>query len=147
MCLASLSEITTHSEITTSRRALRRAVELPCELISRHLDAPLLYWASDLTPQGIWLETSAPMPIGERVVVCFEPPIWWCRRELTLFAEVARVVWTRAPAERGMGLSFLDITEHEQRALAAWLRGRPPPLPRRRARSANERDLPAPAFA
>ena len=138
MCLASLSEI------STSRRALRRAVELPCEVISRHLDEPLLYWASDLTPQGVWVETTAPMPLGERVVVCFEPTIWWCRRELVLFAEVTRVAWTRAPSERGMGLVFTDITEHEQRALAAWLRGRPPPLPRRRARSTSERALPSP---
>jgi len=33
-----------------------------------------------------------------------------------------------------MGLEFLDITEHEQRTLSAWLHRRPPPLPKRRAR-------------
>lgn len=128
------------------RRALRRAVDLPCELISRYVDEPMLYWASDLTPHGIWLETPAPMEIGERVVVCFKPIAWWGHRELTVFAEVARVLWSRDVGERGMGLAFTDISNHEQRALGAWLRGRPPPLPRRRARSDVRRELPVPRF-
>lgn len=129
-----------------SRRALRRAVELPCELITRYLDTPLLYWASDLTPHGLWLETPAPMQVGESVVVSFEPSIWWQQRELTVFAEVTRVMWARDVNERGMGLEFTDITVHEQRALAAWLRGRPPPLPRRRPRSGRDLVLPPPRW-
>jgi len=117
-------------------------VDLPCQLVSRYVDEPLLYWASDLTPQGIWLETPAPMEIGEQVVLCFQPTVWWSSRELMLFAEVSRVMWTKERIANGMGLSFLDISTHEQRALAAWLRGRPPPLPKRRARTSRERVLP-----
>jgi hypothetical protein len=119
-------------------------VELPCELITRYVDEPLLYWASDLTPFGLWLETAAPMEIGEQVVVAFKPAVWWQSRELTLFAEVSRVSWTRRMFDRGMALSFVDISAHERRALDMWLRGRPPPLPKRRARTSSSRLLPPP---
>ena len=129
-----------------TRRALRRAVNLPCELVSKYVEEPLLYWASDLTPHGIWLETPAPMELGEQVVLCFQPTVWWHSRSLSLFAEVSRVLWSRAPSERGMALSFLDISQHEKRALSAWLRRRPPPLPKRRARSSSGRLLPMPNF-
>lgn len=128
----------------SNRRALRRAVQLPCELISRYVDAPLLYWATDLTPYGVWLETRFPMELGEQVVLCLDPGIWWNARELMLFAEVTRVAHNRSFDERGMGLEFLDISAHEQRALTAWLRNRPPPLPKRRARSSQTRGLPMP---
>ncbi|MEZ4440475.1 MAG: PilZ domain-containing protein [Polyangiaceae bacterium] len=129
------------------RRALRRAVEIPCGIVSRYVDEPLLYWATDLSPFGLWLEAPAPMQVGEQVVVCFEPMVWWGRRELTIFAEVSRVAWDRERGTRGMGLEFLDITPHEQRALSAWLRGRPPQLPKRRARKRSRRSLPAPRRA
>jgi hypothetical protein len=125
----------------SARRALRRAVELPCELVSSYLDEPLLYWATDLTPHGMWLDTSFPMLAGEVVAVCFEPAIWWSRRPLCVFAEVIRSTRGRTA---GMALSFLDMTPHEQRALNGWLRGRPPPLPRRRPRTATRRMLPIP---
>jgi hypothetical protein len=130
----------------SNRRALRRAVQLPCELVSRYVDQPLLYWATDLTPFGAWLETPIPMELGEQVVLCFSPGIWWAARELMLFAEVTRVATHRDVEERGMGLEFLDVTAHERRALDAWLRNRPPPLPKRRSRRDSSRGLPVPRF-
>jgi hypothetical protein len=117
------------------RRALRRAVELPCDLVSRYLDEPLLYWATDLSPFGLWLETPLPMQLGEQVVLSFQPAVWWPTREITVFAEVVRVTNGRRSPRTGMGLEFLDLDENEERSLGAWLRGRPPPLPRRRKRS------------
>jgi hypothetical protein len=124
------------------RRALRRAVEIPCEVVSRYVDQPLLYWATDLTPQGMWLDTNFPMERGEELVVCFKPAVWWPGRELMFFSEVVR---SAQGGSTGMGLRFLDIDVHEARALKAWLRFRPPPLPKRRPRSKKERLLPLPA--
>ena len=124
---------------------MRRAVELPCELVSSYVDVPLLYWATDLTPYGLWLETPMPMQLGEQVVVCFKPHVWWSSRELMLFAEVTRVSSCRGQ-DRGMGLEFLDISAHERRALEVWLRRRPPPLPKRRARAQSQRKLPQPRY-
>jgi hypothetical protein len=127
------------------RRALRRAVEIPCEVVSRYLDEPLLYWATDLSPHGIWLETGLPMQLGEVAVVAFRPMVWWPGRELMVFARVVRAVRARHDALGGMGLEFIDLDGNETRALSAWLRGRPPPLPRRRARTKGSwRALPAP---
>jgi len=124
---------------------------MPCEIISGHVDEPLLYWATDLSPQGLWLDTRFPMQAGEQVVVCFKPAVWWPGRELMVFAQVIRASASRARsglASAGMGLEFLDIDCHEQRALTAWLRRRPPPLPRRRARGVPSlRALPEPRYA
>ena len=125
------------------RRALRRAVEIPCDVVSSRVDEPLLYWATDLSPHGLWLETTFPMLVGEQLVVCFQPPVWWPGGELSVFAEVARS--TRGGAQ-GMGLEFLDLDQHEARALHSWLRGRPPPFPRRRKRSLSKRTLPTPRY-
>ncbi len=128
------------------RRALRRSVDMPCEVISNHVDEPLLYWATDLSPYGLWLDTPFPMAAREQVVVCFKPPVWWPGRELTLFAEVIRSAGGQGAP--GMGMVFLDITAHEQRALSGWLRGRPPPLPKRRRRSSSSiTSLPVPRYA
>jgi hypothetical protein len=131
-----------------SRRALRRAVEIPCEVVSKFVDEPLLYWATDLSPEGIWIETPIPMRTGEVVVLCFQPPVWWSTRELRVFAEVARVCTTRRRSDAGvsgMGLEFRDLCPEESRALQAWLRGRPPPLPKRRQRTDDpKRQLPVP---
>jgi len=132
------------------RRALRRAVDIPCEIVSKFVDEPLLYWATDLSPYGIWIETPIPMRTGEMLVLCFQPPVWWSGRELRVFAEVSRVCTSRRRAcagLSGMGLEFRDIPPHELRALGAWLRGRPPPLPKRRAReNAMGRALPVPRW-
>lgn len=133
----------TERSIGSHRRALRRAVEIPCDVVSGYVDEPLLYWATDLSPYGLWLETSFPMHIGEQLVVCFQPPVWWPGREISVFAEVTRSAHGRS---HGMGLEFLDLGEHEGRALNSWLRGRPPPLPRRRKRSPVERALPIPRY-
>lgn len=133
------------------RRTLRRAVDIPCEIVSKFVDEPLLYWATDLSPYGIWIETPIPMRTGEVVCVCFQPAAGWAHRELRVFAEVARVTTARRRTTgvvNGMGLEFCDLSPHEERALGAWLRGRPPPLPRRKSRACvTGRELPAPRYA
>jgi hypothetical protein len=122
-------------------------VDIPCELVSRYVDEPLLYWATDLTCYGAWLETPYPMELGEKVVICFAPTVWWPSRELMLFAEVTRLRVGRTASERGMGVEFLDASPHELRALGSWLHRRPPPLPKRRARGVARRALPTPRCA
>jgi hypothetical protein len=113
---------------SSRRRFVRRAVTLPVELISSRDDAPVLQWAADLTPFGLWIDTRFPLPHGEHVVVALEPPGWELG-EMTLFARVTRSQRVRDGERPGMGLSFLDIGAAERVALGGWLRGRPPPLP------------------
>ncbi|MCC6522262.1 MAG: hypothetical protein IT373_06345 [Polyangiaceae bacterium] len=117
------------------RRAPRRNVELACELVTDDVDEPLLRWATDLSPFGLWLEAAEPLGPGETVVVCLEPPVCWPRgRELVVFAGVTRAGWGRRVADRGasgMGLDFIDLSPHEERVLRSWLGWRPT-QPRRR---------------
>lgn len=113
---------------SSRRRYVRRAVMLPVELISSRDDQPVLSWASDLTPFGLWIDTRFPLARGEHVVVIFEAPGSQLG-EMTLFAEITRSELARQGERSGMGLSFLDISSVERQALGAWLRGRPPPLP------------------
>lgn len=116
-----------------SRRGIRRSVELGCELISNRGDAPAGCLATDLSAKGIWLATSEPARAGEHVVVCFEPGDGWTDGELTLFAEVARVITTRRGHDGGgMGLEFLDLAGAAEAKLVDWLALRKMPVPRRR---------------
>jgi hypothetical protein len=118
----------------SARRTPRHLVEIPCEVITSDGDEPALEWATDMSADGLWLEESS-LPLGAQLVVCFRPGIWWRRREVTVFAEVARISRGLRPTDRapGVGLSFLDLTGPERWALRCWLRPRPEPPPARRA--------------
>jgi hypothetical protein len=133
-----------------SRRDIRRHVELGCELISNRTDAPTGCLATDLSTTGIWICTAQPVRAGEHVVVCFQPAAGegaadWHTGELTLFAEVTRVMTTRLGTPGGgMGLEFLDLEGAARRDLTAWLARRKMPVPRRRRPLPRLRE-PAPA--
>ncbi|MBI4704225.1 MAG: PilZ domain-containing protein [Deltaproteobacteria bacterium] len=132
---------------SVARRAVRRAVDLPCELITRYVDEPLLCWATDLSPLGAWIETPGPLWPGEVVVLSLRPIVRWPHREITVFAHVVRIAVSGRGERRdepGMGLEFRDLNRYEFGALQGWLRHRPPPLPRRRRRLVADHRLPPP---
>jgi hypothetical protein len=114
---------------------MRRGVDLRCQVVTARRDEPIGYHASDLSLDGMWLETAEPLRSGETVVVCFEPVDGHAPRagrftsEMLVFARVVRVQ-TRVPAvdphpprrERaGMALEMLDLTAHERQRLGRWL--------------------------
>jgi hypothetical protein len=116
-----------------SRRAMRRVVDLPCQVVSSRAESPIDYNASDLSLDGMWLGTSEPLRTGETVVVCFDPPdarrlrTGWMSNEILVFARVVRVQ-THAPrpgspatAAAGMALELLDLCAAERRRLGQWL--------------------------
>jgi hypothetical protein len=107
-------------ELHYARRSRRRHVDIPCELVTRDWDEPIRQRLSDISPYGVWVKTSFPRPIGERLVLSFTAPHG---RPLTVFAEVARAVKHRAGERKsGMGLEFVDITRGERIALHWALR-------------------------
>jgi hypothetical protein len=118
-----------------SRRAIRRAVSLGCEVISTRSDLPVMYRATDVSASGIWLQTSEPVRAGETVVVCFRPDDD-SSRDLFVFASVARVMTARGATDEtpgvGMGLELLDLAEQERTRLDRWLSRHRLPIPRRR---------------
>lgn len=107
------------------RADVRRVVDLPCTIVTSRYDVPLIYRATDMSTSGLWATTSKPLVKGEVVVACFQPRGW--SRELQVFAEVVRV---DSASERGMGLSFLDLSADERFRLSMWLRGRREARPR-----------------
>jgi hypothetical protein len=91
---------------------------------------------TDLSNEGLWLETPYPLELGDELVVTFSPPGARPGQEIWATAEVARVgLWRRRtdPWPVGMGLSFTYCSFSDQRFLARLLLHRPPRLPRRSA--------------
>ena len=120
-----------------ARRSSRHAVELACEVVTSDHDEPQLFWATDLSPEGIWLETSQPIiDTGSELVVCFRPAVWWEAREIIVFGEVARVSHGLRHEDEapGIGVAFLDLSPSERWSLRCWLRPRPERSPARRGR-------------
>lgn len=118
--------------LPNSRRALRRAVDLPCEIMTFDVDRPMAGRALDLSPLGMWLVARQPFAVGEQVVVSFRPPFWPAGQELSIFGEVARVTMERCGrggTATGLGIEFVGMTDMERRALEESLVGTPPPAP------------------
>jgi hypothetical protein len=120
---------------STRRRSLRRAVGLECSVACELWDGSLPLYATDVSHEGLWLDTPYPLDEGDEVVVSFAPPGAGPNEELWALAEVARVgmiePWQTAfPA--GMGISFTYLNAVDRRFLIDSLMGRPPRLRGRR---------------
>lgn len=113
-----------------SRRiATRREVVLACQAV-RERDFKLVADRTlDVSVDGVLLPVSAPLLTGESLIVSFEIPGAWIDAE----AVVVRVVHGRRPSDDGLavGAIFEVLGASSRAALAAYLHGRPPPLPRR----------------
>lgn len=118
------------------RRALRRSVHLPCDVIGTEWEDPVAHVATDLSPYGCWLDTPFPLRPETEVALTFRPPRWHSNREIVTFARVRRRA--RTGARRGMGLEFLDLSTGEQDELRQALHGLPPPLETRQQRPGRE---------
>ncbi len=119
---ASLHVVTTHGD---SRRALRRAVELSCDLVSHYGDVPEVHVASDVSPYGLWVDTAMPLHPGSEVVLGFRPPHYE-GDEMLVFGTVTRVVTGRRRGDRGrlgMAIEFRDLSSEQRTMMAASLKG------------------------
>jgi hypothetical protein len=116
------------------RRALRRAVELRCELVSHYSDDPEVHVASDVSPYGMWIDTFMPLHPGAEVVLGFRPPRYE-GPEMLVFATVTRVVTGRRRGDRGrrgMAVEFNDMSAADRELMATCLLGIAPRLDRER---------------
>jgi hypothetical protein len=122
-------------EQSKSRRgSVRRAVSVEAAVASDYWDGSIPLLATDLSPEGLWLESDLPLDVGEEVLVTLRPPRWTEEQPLIAIAEVARVGLFRRQRERrasGMGLRFVELERAHAELLRATLRGLPPPLPKR----------------
>jgi hypothetical protein len=111
------------------RTSTRRDVVVPCQAV-RERDFKLIAERTlDVSVDGLLLPVTTPVLTGEPVIVSFAIPGAWIDAE----AIVTRVVHARRPGDEGLavGLVFDVISPASRAALAGFLHGRPPPLPRR----------------
>ncbi len=114
------------------RRSLRRALTIDCRIECDSWEGAVFLPATDVSNEGLWVQTQYTLSPGEEVVVSFALPNAPPEERVWATAKVARVgMWRRrddlqAP---GMGLVFTYCSEADRRRLAAFLVGRPPPLP------------------
>lgn len=113
-----------------SRRiATRRGVTLPCQVV-RESDFKLIADRTlDISVDGLLLPIDEPIVTGQSLIVSFAIPGIWIDAECS----VTRVVQGRRPEDEGLacGVLFDVISPSARAALAGFLHGKPPPLPRR----------------
>jgi hypothetical protein len=117
--------------VRASRRiATRRDVLLPCQAV-RESDFKLIADRTlDISVDGLLLPVDEPILTGETLIVSFPIPGLWIDAECS----VTRVVHGRRPGDDGLlaiGVLFDVISPSARAALAGFLHGKPPPLPRR----------------
>ncbi|MGD8859348.1 MAG: PilZ domain-containing protein [Myxococcales bacterium] len=122
------------------RRALRRAARIRCHAVGTEGFRLLGDRSLDLSPRGMLLACDEGVTPGEEVLISFLAPgddeLW-----LDAEAEVARVVQGYREGDPGYaaGLRFTYLERRARGELLARLAGTPPPVPRRRIRSARDR--------
>ena len=122
----------TPENISQSRRALRRAMALECDVLSDHWDETISHVVRDLSPYGAWLETSFPIEIGAELLLSLTSPKVGDGKEILVMGRVARASLRRRKSDgtqMGMGIDFLTLNDDERAMIAASLRGLPPPVP------------------
>ncbi len=105
-------------ELDYARRGERREVDVMCEVVARNWDEPLRYRATDMSPHGLWIQTSFPLDIGDSMVLTFQAPR--APEPMQLFARVVRTVRVHEKNGRrecGMGLELVGLSGAERRAL------------------------------
>jgi hypothetical protein len=104
-------------------------VTLPCQAV-RESDFKLIADRTlDISVEGLLLPVQEEVLTGDTLIVSFPIPGMWIDAECS----VTRVVRGRRPEDEGLacGISFDAISSSARAALAGFLHGKPPPLPRR----------------
>lgn len=118
-----------HVEIVpSSRHAVRRAVEIGCEVVSQsavHVERMI-----DLSPTGARVRSRAATRRGQEVLLTFVPP--GAPRRVSALGTVQH--------EHGgvLGVKFLSLDRIDEETLGRHLRGLPPPLPKKNVRVQRE---------
>lgn len=111
---------------TGRRRSVRRSVAIECSVHSAYWDGAVSFVVSDLSYEGIWLETKVTLEPGDELLLSFVPP--GARATVWAAARVVRVSG-RDGLPNGMGLSFTFMSEGDRTILVHSLEGLPPHLP------------------
>lgn len=116
------------AETSRRRRNVRRAVAFDCAVQSELWDDVVHLPASNLSEEGIWIETPLALDPGEPLIVSFVPP--GADEKVWAAAEVVRRSRRRERAQ-GIAVAFTYCSEPHRAVLAQSLYGQPPRLPNR----------------
>jgi len=106
-----------------ARRAVRRLVDLECEVYSELWGEAITHRATDVSEEGLWIQTDLLLEIGEEVTLTFYPPDW--EEPLYVAGRVQRVELQRRLGDGsavGMGIEFEALRTDERRRLTRSMR-------------------------
>jgi len=106
-----------------ARRAVRRRVDLECELYCELWAEPIAYRVTDVSEDGLWIQTDLLLEVGTEVTLNFVPPDW--DEPLCVAGRVERVQLRGRPQDRaaiGMGIEFEALRSDERRRLTHSMR-------------------------
>jgi hypothetical protein len=130
------------------RTSTRRDVLLPCQAVREEDFVLVADRTLDLSAEGMLLPMNHTRVLtGDELIVSFMLPK--TRMWIDAEAIVTRVVHGRRPGDDGLAFAIMfDVMSSSSRAaLAGYLHGRPPPLPRRGPMARLRRGLEAPRLA
>jgi hypothetical protein len=137
---------TSHEEVdmlqtAIQRRAVRRAVRTSCQVVGMQEFELFSDRVVDLSPRGMLVACDRLTRMGDDMLVSFRAPgrgddLWFDAE-----ATVARIVSGQRWGDVGYcaGLDFTYFEKLARQELLARLAGYPPPIPRRRLRTARDR--------
>ncbi|QQR90277.1 MAG: PilZ domain-containing protein [Myxococcales bacterium] len=118
----------------SNRQVLRRAVNVPCQVVSDAQFELLGQRTLDLSIEGMQVETDKYVAPGEQLVVSFKSPVGnlWFDAE----AEVVRTIhgYRRSDEGRAIAIRFKYFDRVSKHLLSTRLEGFAPPVPKRRLR-------------
>ena len=100
-----------------------RRIELDCELYCELWDEPIAYPVTDVSEDGLWIQTDLLLETGTEVTLTFVPPDW--DEPLCVAGRVERVQLDSHPrdgAAVGMGIQFDALRNDERRRLTHSMR-------------------------
>lgn len=112
------------------RFEMRRSTDIPVEIVTAMGDEPIMLYASDLSPGGLFLKSDLLFDSGLPVICSFK-----LRADHFIYGKVARANPMRRKTDRGrpgFGVEFMYTTPITRLRIREALRGLPPPVPSRR---------------
>lgn len=106
-----------------ARQAVRRLIDLECGVFSDIWGEAITHRVTDVSEDGLWIETDLLLEVGSEVTLRFYPPDW--EEPLYVAGRVQRVELERSAKQAtsiGMGIEFDALRTDERRQLTQSMR-------------------------
>ncbi|MEM7437550.1 MAG: PilZ domain-containing protein [Myxococcota bacterium] len=106
-----------------ARGAVRRLIDLECGIYSDVWGEVIVHRVTDVSEDGLWVETELLLEVGSDVTLTFYPPDW--EEPLCVAGRVCRVELepkTAGSSTIGMGIAFDALRSEERRHLRQSMR-------------------------